>query len=154
MSFRITGLSPEPFRHLYGLSDADLAAHGATRVIADATPGFPDRIEVRDADPGEALLLLNHVHQPADTAYRAAHAIFVREGATSAYDAVDTIPEAIARRPISLRGFDAAGNMVDAALVDGRELATAIATMFAGASAYLHAHFAVRGCFAARVDRA
>ena len=154
MSFRITGLSPEPFRRLYGLSDAALAARGATRVVADAPVGFPDRIEVRDAAPGEALLLINHVHQPAATAYRASHAIFVREGAEVPFDAVDVVPEAIRRRPISLRGFDGAGNMVDAALVDGSALAAAIATMFARPAAYLHAHYAVRGCYAARIDRA
>ncbi len=154
MSFRITGLSPEPFRHLYGLTDAELAAHGATRVVADKSPGFPDRIEVRDAAPGEALLLVNYTHQPAATAYRASHAIFVREGAEVAFDAVDTVPEVIRRRPISLRGFDAGGEMVDAALVDGADLDRAIAAMFAGPAAYLHAHYAVRGCYAARVDRA
>ena len=153
MSFRLTGLSPEPFRHLYGLSDGDLAAHGATRVVADASPGFPDRIEVRDAAPGEALLLVNFVHQPAATAYRASHAIFVREGAEAAFDAVDTVPAALARRPISLRGFDAAGTMVDAALIDGAALTAAIDAMFAGPAAYLHAHYAVRGCYAARIDR-
>jgi len=31
MSFRITGLSAEPFRHLYGLSDQELARHGVMR---------------------------------------------------------------------------------------------------------------------------
>lgn len=155
MSFRLTGLSPEPFRHLYGLSAADLAAHGATRVVADASPGYPDRIEVRDADPGEALLLVNYVHQPAATAYRASHAIFVREGAEVAFDAVDAVPEAIRRRPISLRGFDDGGAMVDAALVAGDDVAAAIAAMFGDpAVAYLHAHYAVRGCYAARIDRA
>jgi len=41
MAFRISGLSPEPFRHLFGLSDTHLAAHGAQRCIVDATPGFP-----------------------------------------------------------------------------------------------------------------
>jgi len=155
MSFRITGLSPAPFRHLFGLSDADLAEHGVTRHTADKSPGFPDRIEVRDAALGETLLLLNHVHQPADTAYRASHAIFVREGAEAAYDSVDTIPEALQVRTISLRGFDGGGNMTDAALVDAGVLGSAITRMFADpAVAYLHANYAVRGCYAARVDRA
>ena len=135
------------------MSATDLAAHGATRVVADATPGFPDRIELRDADAGEALLLVNYIHQPAATAYRASHAIFIREGAGVAFNAIDTVPEAIRRRPISLRGFDAGGNMVDAALVDGAALAAAIDAMFAGPAAYLHAHYAVRGCYAARIDR-
>ena len=125
MTYRIRGLDPALFRHLFGLPDEVLAAHGARRCIADAKPGFPDRIEVCDVEPGETLLLLNHVHQPADTPYRASHAIFVREGAERALDMVDAIPEAMRVRPISLRAFDAAGEMVDADLVDAVDPATA-----------------------------
>ncbi len=44
MDYRIRGLSPEPFRHLYGLYDEELIARGAKRYIVDANPGFPDRI--------------------------------------------------------------------------------------------------------------
>jgi hypothetical protein len=155
MSFRITGLSPAPFRHLFGLSDAALAAHGARRYVADEQPGFPDRIELCDAALGETLLLVNHVHQPAETPYRASHAIFVREGAEAAYDRVDEVPEVLQRRTISLRGFDAAHFMIDGDLVDGRELAGLITRFLSNPDvAYLHAHYAKRGCYAARIDRA
>jgi hypothetical protein len=44
MSFHITGLSPAPFQHLLGLSDAELAAYGAIRTVATVKPGFPDRV--------------------------------------------------------------------------------------------------------------
>jgi hypothetical protein len=77
MTFRITGLSPEPFRHLFGMSEEELVMHGARRYVADRKPGFPDRIELRDAEPGETLLLLNYEHLPADNPYLASHAIFV-----------------------------------------------------------------------------
>jgi hypothetical protein len=155
MAFRIRGLSPEPFRHLFGLDEAALAAAGAQRLVVDQAPGFPDRVEVRDLQPGETVLLVNHVHQPADTPYRASHAIFVREGATAAYDAVDEIPEVIRIRTISLRAFDAADMMVDADLVAGTDMEAAIGRMFAQPEvAYLHAHYAKRGCYAARVERA
>src|SRR5262249_26987467 len=60
MSFRITGLSPDPFRPLFGLPDEELARHGARRYRADAKPGYPDRVELRDAEPGETLLLVNY----------------------------------------------------------------------------------------------
>ena len=93
MAYRITGLSSETFRHLYGLCDRELARRGGKRYIADKQPGFPDRIEMRDASVGETLLLLNHVCQPAETPYRASHAIFVREGAENTYDRVDEVPE-------------------------------------------------------------
>lgn len=53
MPFRIRGLDPEPYRHLYGLTDAELAARTARRLVADTSPGFPDRVELRDAEPGE-----------------------------------------------------------------------------------------------------
>jgi hypothetical protein len=154
MSYRIKGLDPAPFRHLFGLSDEALAAQGVRRCVAVAKPGFPDRIEVRDAELGETLLLLNHVHQPADTPYRASHAIFVREGAERALDMVDAIPEPLRTRPISLRAFDAAGEMVDADLVDGKKLEPLIERFLANPAVdYLHAHYAKRGCYAARIER-
>lgn len=155
MSFRITGLSPEPFRHLFGLPDEALAAHGAQRWIATPGSRLPDRVEVRDAEPGETLLLVNYAHQPAETPYRATHAIFVREGATAPCEFVDAIPEAMRSRMLSLRAFDGMHFMADAELVDGREAETAIARLFAQPRvAYIQAHYATRGCYAARVDRA
>lgn len=154
MSFRIRGLDPAPFRPLYGLSDAALAERGVLRVMADARPGYPDRIALRDVDPGESLLLLNHVHQPADTPFRASHAIFVHEGAEEAYDRIDGVPDAFRIRPLSLRAFDAAGMMRDAALATGNEVDAAIERLLGDAeTAYLHIHYATRGCFAAIVER-
>ena len=155
MSYRVTGLDPEPFRRLYGLSDAALADEGVRRVVADADFGFPDRIELRDAAIGETLLLLNYTHQPADTPYRASHAIFVREGAEAAWDSVDALPAPLVRRPISLRAFDADDLMVAADLAEGEALAPLIDALLADpAVAYLHAHYARRGCYAARIARA
>ncbi|HCB76569.1 DUF1203 domain-containing protein [Sphingomonas yantingensis] len=155
MSFRIRGLDPAPFLSLYGLSDPELADRGARRVFVDASPGYPDRIEVRDMAIGEAALLLNYEHQPAPTAYRSAHAIFVREGATAPLDLVNAIPAVIARRPISLRAFDAAGEMLDGELCDGGALIPLIDAWLARPEVdYLHAHYARRGCYAARIERA
>ena len=155
MSFRITGLAPEPFRPLFGLSDQELAAKGVLRYVADSKPGFPDRVEMRDAEPGESLLLLNYTHQPAETPYRASHAIFVIEGAQQRYDRVDTVPLVLRSRTLSLRAFDKDNLMIDADLVDGGALESAIQRFFAISKvAYIHAHFAKRGCYAARIDRA
>jgi hypothetical protein len=155
MSFRITGLSPEPFRHLYGLSDQELARQGVRRYIADKNHGFPDRVEMRDASIGEKLLLLNHVCQPADTPYRASHAIFVREGAEHAYDRVGEIPQVLRTRLLSLRAYDAEGMMLDADVVDGQHIEPVIERLFASSEvAYIHVHNAKRGCYAGRIDRA
>ena len=154
MSFRITGLDAAQFRRLYGLSDEELQRVGVKRLIADKNPGFPDRVELRDVDEGEALLLLNYLHQPADTPYKASHAIFVREWAETPYRAVDETPAVLWIRPISLRAFDDKGDMIDADLTGGGDLRAAIERLFANhEAAYIHAHYAKRGCYAARIDR-
>ncbi len=155
MAFRITGLSPEPFRRLFGLPEDELAQQGVKRYVADKTPGFPCRVEMRDAEPGETLLLLNHVCQPADTPYRASHAIFVREGATDTYDRVDEVPAVMRARLLSLRAYDTDGMMLDADVVEGAAVEPLIARLLANSDvSYIHAHYAKRGCYSGRIDRA
>jgi DNA-binding Lrp family transcriptional regulator len=155
MVFRIRGLSPEPFRHLYGLSDEELATEGVKRYVADTKPGFPDRVEMRDGEPGEIFLLINHVCQPANTPYRATHAIFVREGAEQTFDQIDEVPEVMRVRLMSLRAYDEEDMMVDADVVDGMELESVIERFFSNPQvAYIHAHNAKRGCFSGQIDRA
>lgn len=154
MGFRIKGLPAAPFQHLFSRSDDELAHHGAKRYVADQRPGFPDRIELRDAMPGESLLLVNHVHQPAATPYHASHAIFVLEHAAQAYDRVDEIPAVLRPRMLSLRAFDAADMMVDADLVDGRQVEALIERLLGNPAVdYVQAHYAKRGCFACRIER-
>jgi hypothetical protein len=155
MSFRIQGLDPSLFSHLAGLSDDKLTLLGAKRHVVDAKPGFPDRVEVRDLEVGEKAILLNYEHQPADTPYRSRHAIFVREGAEQSLDLVDSLPEAIRIRLISLRAFNHTGEMLEADIANGTELIPMIERFFANRDvAYLHAHYAKRGCYAAHIVRA
>ena len=155
MHFRISGLSPLPFQHLYGLPEAELKQLGVIRYLVDAKPGFPDRITMEDAEPGQTVLLLNHVCQSADTPYRASHAIFIREGATQAYDAIDQVPDSLSIRLLSLRAYDDQGMMLDADVVEGMAVETVIARLFDNpAVRYLHVHNARRGCYAGRIDRA
>ena len=141
MTYRITGLSPAPFAHLFGLSDTELAQHGAERVTAHAPNTYPDRIEMRDADVGETLLLLNHQHQPANSPYQSSHAIYVIEGASNTYDAVDEIPEVMSRRLLSLRGFNAADKIADGRVVQGTDADATIRDMLRNDDIrYIHAH--------------
>lgn len=155
MNFRISGLSPEPFRHLFGLSEEELAQKGVKRYVADKKPGFPDRIALRDVNLGERVLLLNHVCQPADTPYRATHAIFVCEGSEAPYDRVGEIPEVLRVRLLSLRAYDPQHMMIDADVVDGAEVEPVIHRLLANPSvAYIHAHNAKRGCYSCRIERA
>jgi hypothetical protein len=136
-------------------SDDELRARGVVRRTADHSPGFPCRVSLRDAEPGETVLLLNYEHQPADTPYRASHAIYVREGAVEARPGVGEVPDVLRRRLLSVRAFDADGMMVDADVAEGGALEPVIARLFGDpAVAYLHVHNAKPGCYAARVERA
>lgn len=154
MAFRISGLSPEPFKMLFGLPGHELALLNIERYWVDSNPGFPDRIELKEAEIGQSVLLLNHVCQPAQTPYRASHAIFISESATRAYNAVDQVPESLRIRLLSLRAYSRQGMMLDADVVEGTKIEGAIARLFANADvSYLHAHNAKQGCYSCRIDR-
>ena len=155
MTYAIQGLPVEDFQPLFGLSDAQLAERHIVRMTADAPVGFPCRVLLADAKPGDTLLLLNHEYQPAETPYQGRHAIFVNEAANAPARFVDEVPPVLSiRKAISLRGFDEAGMIVDADVVPGAEVEALILKLFENpAIAYIHAHNAGRGCFAARIDR-
>jgi hypothetical protein len=154
MSFRITGLPASEFADLFSLDDAALRARRAVRQLVELPLSVPCRVSLTDAEPGESVILVNYQHQRADTPYRASHAIYVRPGEVT-YDAVDAVPDQLRRRMLSLRAFDETGMIVGAELVDGRKLEDGIATLLADErAAYLHAHFAKFGCYAARIARA
>jgi hypothetical protein len=154
MSFRVTGLPTAEFADLFSLSDDGLRAHRAVRQVADARLSYPCRVSLTDAELGEEVVLVHYEHQRADTSYRSSHAIYVRQGEET-YDAVDAVPDQLRRRMLSLRAFDESGMIVGADLVDGRGVEGSIATLLADPrAAYLHAHFAKFGCYAARIERA
>jgi hypothetical protein len=154
MPFRILGLDPSPFHSLFGLSDDALAARSAKRYAVDSQPGFPDRVTLTDLAPGATALLVNHTHQPANTPYRASHAIFIIEDASAEPAMLNAVPPVLSSRLISLRAFDAQHMMVDAEVLDGNLLHDGIECFLANPQVdYLHAHFAKRGCFAARIER-
>lgn len=154
MPFRVSGLPRAPFAPLFDLSDEELAAHLARRVVADATPGYPCRISLEDAAPGEELLLVHYEHQAAATPYRASHAVYVRKSAIETAETVDRLPSALAERLLSLRAFDVEGAMIAGEVAEGDAAVAAIEAMLADpAAAYIHAHYAKRGCYAALIDR-
>ena len=153
MTYRIQGLSPGPFKPLFGLSNDELASRGVIRMTVDS-PTFPCRVSLADREIGETVLLLNHVSHDVAGPYRASHAIFVTEGVTEAADYVDEVPPVFRTRVLSLRGFDAKGMMADAILTQPGEADAGIRRLFANpAIVTIHAHNATRGCFSAKIER-
>ncbi len=152
MNLRIRGLEAGQFSHLFALPDAELAALGARRKIADGP--HPCRISLTDAAPGDEVILVNHEHHTVASPYRMRFAIYVRQGEKT-FDAVGVVPDQLRRRTLAVRGFDAHGMMTGWELIEGIFLEEAIERQFADADAqYLHVHFAAPGCYAARVERA
>ncbi|GAB2186313.1 DUF1203 domain-containing protein [Roseibium sp. LAB1] len=150
--FQIEPLPASEFTYLSGLSDAELAEKGIQVHISDGA--FPCRVSLVDAAKGARVYLLNFEHQPGETPYRSRHAIFVADGAAENHPAPDTIPDVVAKRLLSVRAFNRAHEMIDAEVVEGRELAGVIGAFFDNPQVdYIHLHFARRGCYAAKVTR-
>jgi hypothetical protein len=154
MTYSISGLPLGDFAPLFALGDADLAARGARRVVADADRGFPCRVSLVDAKRGETLILLNHVSNVCDGPFRAAHAIYVREAAGEAARHVGRTPPVFAGRTLSLRAFDVAGDLIIGCLAKPEEHHGAIRQLFEDPRVHhIDAHNAAYGCFAARIER-
>ncbi|HYP31092.1 MAG TPA: DUF1203 domain-containing protein [Burkholderiaceae bacterium] len=153
-SFRLVGLAAENFEPFFAMSDAELAALGARRVVADAPVGFPCRVSLADAEAGDELLLLPFEHLSTGSPYRASGPVFVRRGARRAVLAPGEIPPYVTRRWMSVRAYDADDMMVAAEVCDGAEVRAVIERLIADeAVAFIHLHNAKRGCFSCRVER-
>jgi hypothetical protein len=155
MSYRITGLDREPFAALFDMDDAELAEHGAVRVTAGADKGWPCRISLEDAKAGEELILLNHVSHDVATPYRSAYAVYLRRSASDTAEYVDETPPVFEGRPMAFRAFDRDGMLRNAAFALPGQADAKIRELFESQEiAYIQAHNAAHGCFAAKVERA
>jgi Protein of unknown function (DUF1203) len=151
-SFRIRGLPAQDFAHLFTLSDAALEQLRARRMTATDS-GYPCRVSLTDAAPGDTVVLVNYEHHRVESPFRSSFAIYVREGERT-FDGINEVPAQLRARLLSLRAYDASGMLRMADVIDGRQLETGIEPMLANCEvAYIHAHFAKPGCYAALIER-
>ena len=81
----------------------------------------------------------------------------MRESASETYSKINEIPEVlrVSGRLLSMRAYDEADMLVDAAVIESVEIEASIQRLFANASiAYIHVHNAGPGCYSCRIDRA
>jgi hypothetical protein len=126
------------------------------RVVADVPNSYPCRRCLRDAAPGDELVLLSYDPFLGTSAYRQPGPIFVhvQDCAPTEQDLVSA-PEQLRRRELSLRGFDRGHRQVATALVAGPGVEDAAQRLLDDPEvAYLHVHNAGPGCFAVRIERA
>lgn len=153
MTFRIRGLDPDQFAPLFDASEDTLKRQRARREIA-GEGRFPCRVSLEDAAEGEEMLLTYFTNHAVETPYRSAFAVYVRKDAHEAADYVDAVPPILRARPIALRCYDAQGNLHRAALSLSDDVETLVQALLDDPKiAYIDAHNAMHGCFAARIER-
>ncbi|MEP1535974.1 MAG: DUF1203 domain-containing protein [Paracoccaceae bacterium] len=155
MTFQICALPEGMFDHLFDLTEDQRTAQNVVTVTATADDGYPCRISLEDADPGETLILVNHTHLDVASPYASKHAVYVKENAIKANLALDEVPPVLTSRLLSVRAFDENGMIIDADVLDGTQLSDTLGAFFDKPSVdFIHVHFAKPGCYAARVVRA
>jgi Protein of unknown function (DUF1203) len=155
MSLRFVPL-PAPLPDVVTLPPA-----AVRHVVATVPDAYPCRRCLRDAEPGDLLLLLPYDPFVDTSPYRQPGPVYVHADACrpDPADLVSTpdrpAPGQLTRRRLALRAFDADHMMVDAEIIDGTAVADAAARLLAHPRArYVHVHNAAPGCFAVRVERA
>ncbi len=135
----------------------ELRAAAGITYVADDT-GYPCRQCLRDAEIGDELILVSYDPFTGSSPYRSASPIFLHRSPCTPIESgpieSGAVPDQLARRTLSVRAFDSAEMMVDAALIDGADLSGTIHRLLSNADVHhLHVHNEPRGCWAARVDR-
>ena len=133
-----------------------LRSAGGIRYTADATPGYPCRQCLQDAEMGESLILVAHDPFDDDTAsaYRSSSPIFLHEASCEPPADLTDLPAQLTVRQLSVRAFDADAMMVDAAVIDGTSLDRTLQQFFSNDEVdQIHVHNASRGCWATTVRR-
>jgi hypothetical protein len=147
--------------HIHALPDAALARVRSTdRDVSDqpvvhvaAEGGEPLRCCLRNAEPGERLILFGYEPPIGPSPYREIGAVFAHEAACAGPSA-DTYPRAWRGRRQVLRAYDERGWIVDAVVHDGTDPERAIEQLFADPRAVqLHSRNVAYGCFMFTVTR-
>lgn len=153
MSYTVSGISPNLFRPFFDLTDEALAAKGISRLVAEDDQ-YPCRVSLAHAAKGEELLLVSYEHQAANSPYRAQGPIFVRKAANEAAQLSNQLPQPFLIRLLSVRAYDERDAIIEAEVVDGKDAEALIINLLTNQEiAYIHVHYARRGCYAGRIDR-
>ena len=138
------------------LPDLDRLSSAVVRhAVVDRPDAYPCRRCLRDAEPGERVVLISYDPFTGDSPYRQPGPIYLHEQPCAPRDAdLETAPGQLRRRQLSVRSFDARHLMLEAQVIDGAEVEqVAVAMLDRHDAAYLHVHNAAPGCFAVRIDR-
>jgi hypothetical protein len=124
-------------------------------IVADAPAAFPCRHCLRDAEPGEPMLVASHSPFALPGPYKEVGPVFVHAEPCARFAGGGEVPLQLRRRLLAVRGYDRAQRIIDAEVVEGAVVDGEVDRLLARDDvAYVHVRFARTGCFACRVDRA
>jgi len=153
-AWQLWGLAPEDFDPLFQLSDEVLHDRGIVRRQVTHQPGFPCRLRLADAAPGEEVLLLHFEYHDTTSPYRASGPIFIGRSSGRVVLPPGVIPPYVSRRRISLRAYDRAGFMTDGVLCEGADVGAQLDRQFVDPAVhYVQLHNAARGCYSCEARR-
>ena len=130
--------------------------HGNVEIasITASGPGYPCRICLKEAEPGEDLVLFSYTPFARPVPYRSVGPIFAHAHDCEPYASSPDIPELMRRRLLALRGYDASDRMVECDLVEGTGIESLIERFFTNPEvAAIHVHNARAGCYLCRIER-
>jgi len=116
--------------------------------------GDPLRCCLREAVAGERLALIAYRPPGTAGAYAEIGPVFVHADACAGYPDGDRYPEGFRARQQVQRGYDAAGRIADAILVEGADAESGIKRLFANPGIVLvHSRNVLYGCYMFAVRR-
>jgi hypothetical protein len=125
-----------------------------TPIRVDAERSAPCRICLRDALPGEEVLLFSYSPFAVAAPYRTVGPVFIHSHACTPHVASASVPPVLRARLLALRAHDASQAMIGHELVEGDGVEAAAVSMLADSrTRAIHVHFARAGCYACTVRR-
>jgi hypothetical protein len=153
LDFRFVALPSNQFAHLVQKPAEELAALHSRRYLVDRD-GYFCRLTLEDAPLGETVILTNYQHQPAESPFQSAHAVYIRETAQPKFFDVNTVPRVLRAKLLSVRAFNGEHYITDAEVVPGDGLDNLLERFLSNpATEYIHVHSAKMGCYFCKVDR-
>jgi len=151
--FLIRPISSELLEQLQsGLSS--LNGNPVNSVLADAKPGYPCRLSLQDAEPGEELFLVSYSPFSKANPYRETGPVFIRKNGRVADLEINQLPAIVRSRQVVVRAYDATGTLVAAEPSQGNEASHQIQQFLADPGVeFVHIRAAITGCFLCEARR-
>lgn len=130
--------------------------HDVRVFVNDQEPGTPLRCCLREAQVGErvALIAWRPLEDAPDSVYAEVGPVFVHADDCPGYREDGLYPEGFRHRQQVVRSYTAAGDMLDARIVDGPAAETAISELLeAPQAAVVHSRNVQAGCFMFAIRR-